>query len=94
MTFDTVSTMKLSDYLQTLSDEEKNAFAKLAGINRQYLWAISRGWRAAGGRAMVAIERASDGAVTAEELRPDLFGGRLRLRKVGGGYIERRGRAA
>lgn len=66
--------MKLLDYI-----EDKDRRAKLAaatGKNAGYLWQVAAGWRGkkASPLLAVAIERATDGVVTRQELRPDIFG--------------------
>lgn len=65
--------MRLLDYI-----EDKDRRAKLAATTRKnagYLWQVAAGWRGkkASPRLAVAIERATDGAVTRHELRPDIF---------------------
>ena len=61
--------MTLADYLS------KNIASKLAseiGISNAYLSQIKNGDRSASARLCVDIERATLGAVTCEELRPDV----------------------
>lgn len=60
-----------------ISDSARaEALARDTGAHRQWLWQVASGWR--GKRAShvlaIAIERATGGAVTRHDLRPDVFG--------------------
>lgn len=45
---------------------------------REYLYQIANGYRTASPRVAMAIEEATKRKVKKEELRPDVYGGRLR----------------
>ena len=55
---------------------ETGGFPKLAkelGLNPEFLRQIAKGRRRASAKTAIAIEHATAGAVTREELRPDIF---------------------
>lgn len=65
----------LKTYLKTLSDSGQDtleAFAKLCGTNVGQLRQIAGGFRPCRESLAINIERESKGAVTCEELRPDV----------------------
>lgn len=66
--------MKLIDFISDM--DQRRLLADEVGTVPDYLWQIARGWR--GKRASrvmaLAIERATGGAVTRYDLRPDIFG--------------------
>lgn len=68
-----MNAISLSEYIA--DPERRRMLADAAGTDPQYLWQIATGWR--GKRASPAlaraIERATNGAVTRYELRPDIF---------------------
>lgn len=65
--------MNLRTYLKMLDKEEKNEFVKKANTSLAYLSQLIGGHRKAGKKTMLAIEKASGGHVTRQELRPDIF---------------------
>ncbi len=66
--------MNIKTYLQELSPDEKIKFADKAGTSTAYLSQLVSGHRKAGLKAIAGIERASDGKITANDLRADIYG--------------------
>lgn len=65
--------MTLLKYLKSLpTPEDRKAFADSCGTIIEYLNHIARGRKQASGALAINIERESAGAVTCEELRPDI----------------------
>lgn len=66
--------MELSDYISDMG--QRRLLADEVGTVPDYLWQIASGWRGKRpSRVMaLAIERATNGAVTRYDLRPDIFG--------------------
>lgn len=66
--------MDLNTYIADTN--ARRLLAEEVGSSPGYLWQIATAWR--GKRASrimaIAIERATDGAVTRQELRPDIWG--------------------
>jgi len=60
--------MKLSDYLKTTTQTE---FAKRLGVTQGMVHQWAHGIRPISPQRCITIERATNGAVTCEELRPD-----------------------
>lgn len=54
--------------------ESKAAFCRAISMSQQFLWQIERGERPVPARYALEIERATNGAVTVHDLRPDIFG--------------------
>lgn len=65
--------MKLSDYISDWKDRERLAAA--IGSSAQYIYQIERRWRGRqpSPKLAQAIERATGGAVTRADLRPDIW---------------------
>jgi DNA-binding transcriptional regulator YdaS (Cro superfamily) len=66
--------MDIKTFIDKLSPEEKEKFAKRADTSVAYLSQLAHGHRNAGIKTIVAIEEASNGIVTRYDLRPDIFG--------------------
>lgn len=65
--------MDLKTYIKDTAARRR--LAETVGTSYDYLWQLATGWR---GRrpsriTAFAIERATDGAVTRQELRPDIW---------------------
>lgn len=73
--------MSLDAYIA--NSEKRADLAQKLGTNPQYLWQIATGWR--GRRASPAmaqrIEEATQGEVTKEQLRPDIWPPQAREKK-------------
>jgi len=65
--------MKLHPYWLGLDKESRKKFAKKAGTKISYLWQVAQGHRNASASLARRIEIATDGTVTKEELRPDIY---------------------
>lgn len=66
--------MDIKTYYTSLNAEGKRAFAARMGTSTAYLSQLANNFRKPGFKTLAVIERATDGAVTRAELRPDLFG--------------------
>lgn len=66
--------MKLKDYLATLSADQKRELATAASTEVIYLIQIAGGHSSPSPKLAKRIEEATKGAVTREDLRPDVFG--------------------
>lgn len=64
--------MDLKTYFIGLSAPERDLFAASCSASRGHLQNIVYGFREPSGEMSAAIEQASVGAVTVEELRPDI----------------------
>lgn len=64
--------MELKPYLETMSLEQREAFAARCGTSAGHLRNISYGYKPCGEGLAINVERESDGTVTCEELRPDV----------------------
>lgn len=64
--------MKLLDYLHTMTPEKREGFAMLCGVSMGHLNNVAYGYKTVGAEIAIAIERESAGAVTVEEMRPDM----------------------
>lgn len=66
--------MQLLDYIGDMSRRE--TLAKALSTSPDYLWQIAKGWngRRAGPQLAQRIQEATQGIVTKESLRPDLWG--------------------
>lgn len=64
--------MKLSDYFKT-SRGARLGLADKVGRSPAYLTHVATGFRKASAALAIAIEQATDGAVSRSELRPDLW---------------------
>jgi DNA-binding transcriptional regulator YdaS (Cro superfamily) len=69
--------MNLNDYLKTTTQD---AFAKAVGVTQSMVAQWVAGARITAERA-VMIERATNGAITRGELRPDLFGNETSVKR-------------
>lgn len=71
--------MDLKTYLDSLTNSEREAFAQRAGNSLGYLRHITDGRKPPSTiRLIVKLIKASDGNLTLEGLRPDLFDSRTR----------------
>ncbi|MEB8488352.1 YdaS family helix-turn-helix protein [Acidithiobacillus ferriphilus] len=66
--------MNLKAFIVNLTIAEKRALAEHAGTKLIYLHQIAGGFSAPSARLAIRVERATNGVVTREELRPDIFG--------------------
>ena len=64
--------MTLLDYLKTMTLKQRAGFATMCGTSPGHLNNVSYGYKTPGAEIAIAIERESAGAVTVEELRPDV----------------------
>jgi DNA-binding transcriptional regulator YdaS (Cro superfamily) len=64
--------MELKTYLSTLTLKQRDHLADRCGTSAGHLRNISYGYRSCGESLAIALERESGGAVTCEELRPDV----------------------
>jgi hypothetical protein len=60
--------------MDDFSVADRHSLAELTGLHEQYLYQCMTGRRQMAPDRCPAIERATDGRVTVEELRPDLAG--------------------
>lgn len=65
--------MLFRDHYTRLTPDQKRQLAERLGTSVPYLSQIAHGHRRAGPRLLLQIERATAGAVRAEDLRPDLY---------------------
>lgn len=63
--------MQLKDFIKSLSDDADAAFAVECRTSLGHLRNVGYGLRVANPELCVSIERASNGAVTRQELRPE-----------------------
>ena len=66
--------MDLKAFMANLTTAEKRTLAEHAGTKLIYLHQIAGGFSTLSARLAIRIERATNGVVTREELRPDIFG--------------------
>ena len=64
--------MSLKDYMRTLSADEKRDFSDRCGASLSHLKFVAYRAKHPSAEPAVRIEEASNGAVTAESLRPDV----------------------
>lgn len=64
--------MRLLDFLKTLRPSERGAFAARCGTSRGHLTNVAYGYKPCGESLAIQLERETAGAVTVEELRPDV----------------------
>lgn len=64
--------MRLGPYLDSLSVDERKAFARRCGTSLDYLRQIAAGIRTPKAQLAIAISRESGGIVSCEVLLPDL----------------------
>lgn len=66
--------MDLINYIADM--DQRKALAEKCGTSPEYLWQVATGWRDRKPSIELAkkIEAATDGAVTRQDLRPDVFG--------------------
>lgn len=62
--------MTLNDYIKS-SDTRRSDLARAIGVNYAYLYQMERGLRAVSPARAVLLERATQGAVTRKDLRPN-----------------------
>lgn len=80
---DIMCRMNLKDYLRQLgSDDARDAFAQACGTSLNYLKLIAYGAKRAGAATAINIDRASNGTVRCEDLRPDIDWAYLRSRPL------------
>lgn len=63
---------KLREYLNNLSTEEQSAFVRRCNTSVSYLRKAISAKQHLGPNLAIAIERETDGAVSCEDLRPDV----------------------
>lgn len=63
---------KFKTYFFDLDRAGRDEFASRCGTTRKHLTNVAYGYKPCGEVLAIAIERATSGAVTCEELRPDL----------------------
>ena len=66
--------MNFKDFYKKLSAEEKRELGKNANLSLQYLSHLANGHRNAGLKMIIRLEKATNGALTRAEIRPDIFG--------------------
>lgn len=64
--------MTLKEFLQSMSLRQRDRFAERCGTTGGHLRNVSYGYKQAAESLAINIERESNGAVTVEELRPDV----------------------
>ena len=64
--------MNLLDYLKSLTNEQQAAFAAQCQTSAGQLKQVAYGHRRASAALAINVERASDGVVRCEDLRPDI----------------------
>ena len=64
--------MELKTFLETMSLEQRSAFAARCNTSAGHLRNISYGYKPCGEKLAIEIERESEGAVPCEALRPDV----------------------
>jgi DNA-binding transcriptional regulator YdaS (Cro superfamily) len=65
--------MNIKDYLNTLTPDEREAFAVRAGTTDAYLQQLKGGHSKPSTKLCHKLVAASNGALTLEELRPDVW---------------------
>ena len=65
--------MKLSDYLRSVTPEQRQATAAAAGTSVGYLYVLAGGSRRGSPDMALRIELATGGAVTREDMLPEFF---------------------
>ena len=65
--------MKLNEYLRSIPMSSRKRFAAKAKTTVGYLYQVAGGHRVVGAKLALSIEQASDGKVTRQELRPDIY---------------------
>ena len=65
--------MKLKTYISNVAAYLRDPFAIECGTSKGHLLNVAYGYRACAPELAVAIERATSGAVTRQELRPNDF---------------------
>jgi len=65
--------MKLSDYLRSITPEQRQATAAAAGTSVGYLYVLAGGSRRGSPDMALRIELATGGAVTREDMLPEFF---------------------
>ncbi len=72
ITFAILRRVKFRDYYYGIPVKRREAFAKRVGVSAGYLKLVAQGERQVGESVAIEVEKASAGAVTVEELRPDV----------------------
>lgn len=65
--------MNIKKYIKPMDSKELELFAKNAGTSVAYIRQLASGHRKAGMKSIGGIVTASQGVVTASDLRPDIF---------------------
>jgi hypothetical protein len=60
------------EYWDSLTEDGRNNLAKLAGMNKNFLWQVARGYRKAGPKTLAKLYKV-DKCLTPQVLRPDLY---------------------
>lgn len=71
LAFCKIGAMNLSELVSNMS--RRNRLAQSVGVVPAYLWQIATDRRKASPKLAIAIEQATQGAVTKESLRPDVW---------------------
>lgn len=66
--------MSFKNYYDNLDASEKKQLSKKMKVTLGYLSQLATGHRKAGIHVIAKIEKATNGALTREEIRPDIFG--------------------
>lgn len=66
--------MNLNHHWKNLSSSERERLAKASGTASAYLYQIAAGYRKPSPLLAQRIEAASNGLVTRQDLRPDVYG--------------------
>lgn len=66
--------MTLQEYFATLPKGSQVAFAKRLGISKTWMTLITNGHEVPSPALATLIQQMTNGAVTREELRPDIYG--------------------
>lgn len=66
--------MNIKDYLNTLTPNQRNEFARRAGTKPSHLPQLKGGHSKPSVKLSRELVEASNGALTLEELRPDVWG--------------------
>lgn len=79
--------MDLKQYIAPMSLEQRQAFAKRCGTSAGYLIQLAGRHRKPSPTLAVTIERETKGAISCEELLPDMDWAYLRTRKRAGKIV-------
>jgi len=66
--------MEFNSYYTTLNKQQKQELAEKLNSSVMYLCHIAKGRRKAGIKIITGILKATDGMITPESMRPDIYG--------------------